>query len=1562
MLTQTLSVTTAEDLVDGDPTTLSLREAITQAAQIIAADNGETDVVIELSAGISPYLLTRPPDNDNDDNEEGDIDVDASGGSITIVGVNGRPTVNAGSTNAEGDRLVDDRVFHVLGGDVTFRNLVITGGRAQRVSVETGINQVRGGGVLVSSGPADARSNVLLDGVTITANTASGDVFAAIGVSAVGGGVAIAPAATVTINNSVISQNTAEGGSGKLHAGPGGDGAGGGVFLTNGGSLTIRDSIIANNSAIGGAGEDGTDGDSSFPLASSAFRGGNARGGGLFLEGGDTILQRVSFSANTAQAGDGGKGGNGGDSNTNGGNGGSGGDGGHARGGGVFLASGSLSMTGENFSARLFTGNQAVGGRGGDGGDGGLTFSPFSLAAKDGSGGRGGLGGDAEGGSVYIASDAAFAIHQSFAPHAINLSLAMAGNGGHGGKGGGDGANGGKARGGGIFLGGPGDFSLQDVNFSQNRAVGGDGGNGRTGIGDAFAPGVGGLPGVGGNAEGGQLFIAQGAVNLTSNQVTQGEAFAGAGGSGGGGGNGLTGGGVQPPGGVGGQNGGNGGAAHGGGIFVGEGQLNLAAPTVFSRFSRGRFRPPAVGTLIAMNQAEGGNGGRGGDGGLQNASNIPPSGGNGGMGGAARGGGIFLGEDVGVTFSQPTPQLVSMGTFTSGNTVQGGMGGGGGEQGSAGPGVPDDVADGADGLDGFAQGPDHVPEPIPLIATVRGQLWDDRNADGERQDEEPLLPAEYAEGLPTTSFAVELRTAEGSLLGTAFTDAAGMYEFQTSFVGDVIVHFSQVPRDFVFSPQDRGDDAGDSDVVPSTGQTNAFSLAAGAVIENVDAGLHYSPNIPWSFPQTLVREAGVFDYQAVDFDGDGDVDVVTLGRAQFNAPTIFRFHENVGDGGLVARPGSTLAVQGALGTDLKYFDIDGDEDLDLVSSGGNSPDFTPLVVAYENRGDGVLGPERVLASGIRIGEMALLDSDSDGDLDIFGTFLNAGKVARLENKGDGTFTLEELTVADEQTFALIQPADLNGDGALDFVQTTTDSVVSGPVGPSWYENNGDTPPTFTRRDPPDLGDFSGSLGASDVADLDSDGDSDVWSFVGNDVLWFENTDGEGTLAAPKLIGSGDGSRTGATADMDSDGDLDFVLFSRLFNANSSDFDGNLRWHENRGQELSFVSHVIDGDNVREHLYGLGPLQVADFDGDGELDVFAVAEGLSTPGAGRSQLVVYRNDRTDAPDIVNIAPDPRRSAVEEVAVIFPESVTGVTIDDFSLTRNGEEVDLSHLSVTMETPRRFLIDLSSVTRDPAVFVNGIPGEYALTLNLDGAGISDTSGTPLTGSVVDLFTISLGNEPPATAADEFTVDEFTLTALNVLDNDIDRQSNLDAATVMITVAPQSGAVEVQADGSIHFTSEPFFTGETFFQYTVADDQGAVSSETMVRVIVQPRNSPWLNPQVAADIDASGDVSIADLLALVLEMRARDLGPLSPPQFQPADEPRYIDANGDNVLSLGDLWNVVTVLRAQLEGEAEGESSLTDIVPLTDVSLADTPPFHFPAHADWVFAQEGKRRHRWF
>ena len=39
------------------------------------------------------------------------------------------------------------------------------------------------------------------------------------------------------------------------------------------------------------------------------------------------------------------------------------------------------------------------------------------------------------------------------------------------------------------------------------------------------------------------------------------------------------------------------------------------------------------------------------------------------------------------------------------------------------------------------------------------------------------------------------------------------------------------------------------------------------------------------------------------------------------------------------------------------------------------------------------------------------------------------------------------------------------------------------------------------------------------------------------------------------------------------------------------------------------------------------------------------------------------------DIVDVTPDPRNSAVGSVSITFSEPVSGVSLDDFTLTRNG-----------------------------------------------------------------------------------------------------------------------------------------------------------------------------------------------------------------------------------------------------------------------------------------------------
>ena len=123
------------------------------------------------------------------------------------------------------------------------------------------------------------------------------------------------------------------------------------------------------------------------------------------------------------------------------------------------------------------------------------------------------------------------------------------------------------------------------------------------------------------------------------------------------------------------------------------------------------------------------------------------------------------------------------------------------------------------------------------------------------------------------------------------------------------------------------------------------------------------------------------------------------------------------------------------------------------------------------------------------------------------------------------------------------------------------------------------------------------------------------------------------------------------------------------------------------------------------------------------------------------------------DIVDVSPDPRGSAVGATVVDFSVPVTGVSIDDFTLTRDGSNVDLSALAVTGISPQQFELDLTSVTQ--------APGAYELTLEAAGSGIQDVSGNALTGDATDSFVIGT---VPVAAITEILPDPALLNAGNV------------------------------------------------------------------------------------------------------------------------------------------------------------------------------------------------------
>jgi hypothetical protein len=121
------------------------------------------------------------------------------------------------------------------------------------------------------------------------------------------GGALYIAGGTVTLNNSALTDNTAQGGNGGLvhgsQASDGGVGQGGAIYVAAGGDVIVNNCTLSGNSAEGGKGG-GYGGDFG---TTNPGRGGNAEGGGIYIAaGGAATLSNSTLSGNTALGGAGG--------------------------------------------------------------------------------------------------------------------------------------------------------------------------------------------------------------------------------------------------------------------------------------------------------------------------------------------------------------------------------------------------------------------------------------------------------------------------------------------------------------------------------------------------------------------------------------------------------------------------------------------------------------------------------------------------------------------------------------------------------------------------------------------------------------------------------------------------------------------------------------------------------------------------------------------------------------------------------------------------------------------------------------------------------------------------------------------------------------------------------------------------------------------------------------------------------------------------------------------------------------------------------------------------------
>ncbi len=330
-----------------------------------------------------------------------------------------------------------------------------------------------------------------------------------------------------------------------------------------------------------------------------------------------------------------------------------------------------------------------------------------------------------------------------------------------------------------------------------------------------------------------------------------------------------------------------------------------------------------------------------------------------------------------------------------------------------------------------------------------------------------------------------------------------------------------------------------------------------------------------------------------DIDMDGDLDLFS---SQYQSDSLIWYpNDEAQDGTNFSQP-IVIYTSDSNSLAINSGDLDGDGDIDLLSSWSNSESL----VWHENLdGEGTFAIPQIINDIIGAPNDIITDDlDQDGDIDIvIASSINQdNEIAWYENlDGNGNFGNPNFVTQVHDTPLDIEVGDINNDGDLEIF-----SVHLNGSKVAWFENQ----------------DGLGSYGLENIinrhvhlpfsvfsADIDNDGDQDIISasLDDNKLAWFENLDGNGNFSQIKVISSEIYRPTDIhIGDIDGDNDIDIIVSGSTINESAIAWFENLDGLGNFGNSNSILPEDFE--------FSVDSVYLEDIDGDFDLDILFTASG------------------------------------------------------------------------------------------------------------------------------------------------------------------------------------------------------------------------------------------------------------------------------------------------------------------------------------------------------------------